>query len=104
MWLLGMPNPMLWGVLAATRSWFLRAFYLIALWVGGWMWGVAGVLFTLPALVAAKAAASHSANGETLVRFLSPHTTQPQIRVAAWDSRNGAAQSDTETNRGWSSR
>jgi predicted PurR-regulated permease PerM len=130
MWSLGMPNPMLWGVLAGVLNFVpylgcattftiltmvsLVAFdqishtlmvsasflvvaaveghiiepiflgrrldlnpivILIALWFGGWMWGVAGVLFTLPTLVAAKAAASRSTNGETLVRFLSPHTT-----------------------------
>lgn len=36
---------------------------LIALWVGGWMWGIAGVVFTMPTLVAINAAAAHSRRG-----------------------------------------
>jgi predicted PurR-regulated permease PerM len=45
---------------------------LVAVWVGGWMWGIAGVVFALPALLAAKVAASHSSHGTAVVRFLSP--------------------------------
>lgn len=135
MWLFGMPNPMLWGVLAGVLNFipylgcaatltiltlvslvtfealshtlivagsflaaagieghiiepifFGRRFELnpivivIALWVGGWMWGVAGVVFTVPTLVAAKAAASHSRHGGPLVRLLGP-TGPPALAV-----------------------
>jgi len=44
----------------------------VALWMGGWLWGVPGVVVALPVLVATKVAASHSRRGEMLVRFLSP--------------------------------
>jgi predicted PurR-regulated permease PerM len=134
MWLFGMPNPMLWGVLAGVLNFipylgcaatliiltlvslvtfqslshtlivaasflaaagieghiiepifFGRRFQLnpivivIALWVGGWMWGIAGVVFTVPTLVAAKAAASHSHHGGPLVRLLGPASPPPAV-------------------------
>jgi predicted PurR-regulated permease PerM len=44
----------------------------VALWSGGWLWGMPGVVFALPVLVAAKVAASHSRRGDVVVRFLSP--------------------------------
>jgi predicted PurR-regulated permease PerM len=111
MWLLGMPNPALWGVLAAvlnfvpyigpaatlailtvvslvtfdgvTHTLLVGASYvalatveghiiepvflgrrlnlnpilvLLAVWIGGWLWGVAGVLLALPLLLALKVA------------------------------------------------
>jgi predicted PurR-regulated permease PerM len=127
MWLLGMPNPILWGVLAGALNFIpylgsattlavltlvalvsfdsiarvamVATSYLVlaaieghivepvflgrrldlnpivvfvALWIGGWLWGVPGVVVALPVLVAVKVAASHSRRGEMLVRFLSP--------------------------------
>jgi predicted PurR-regulated permease PerM len=127
MWLLGMPNPVLWGALAGVLNFIpylgcvttfailsLVAFVsfdrisqtalvgasflalaaieghvvepiflgrrldlnpivvLLALWVGAWLWGIAGMVVALPLLVATKVAASHSDNGGPLVRFLSP--------------------------------
>jgi predicted PurR-regulated permease PerM len=132
MWLLGMPNPVLWGALAGVLNFIpylgcattltiltlvsLVVFntlthtlmvagsflvlagieghiiepifigrrldlnpivVLVALWLGGWIWGIAGVIFALPILVATKVAASHSARGVAVVRFLSP-TRRPQ--------------------------
>lgn len=126
MWLLHMPNPMLWGALAAALNFipylgsaitlvvisvvalvtfdsvphaltvggcylglatiegqlvepllFGRRLQLnpivvfVALWLGGWLWGIAGVLFALPVLVATKVAASHGRN-DVLLRFLGP--------------------------------
>jgi len=128
MWLLGMPNPMLWGAIAGVlnfipylgcittlailtlvalvtfdhithtllvgASFLLLAaieghvvepvfigrrldlnpiMVLVAIWMGGWIWGITGVVVALPTLVAAKVAASHSARGGALVRFLSPN-------------------------------
>jgi len=127
MWLLGMPNPVLWGALAgvlnfipylgcattfviltvvafvsfdgigktllAGTSFLLLAaieghiiepvfvgrrldlnpiVVLVALWLGAWMWGIAGMVVALPVLVATKVAASRSPNGDAVVRFLSP--------------------------------
>jgi len=138
--LLGMPNPMLWGalaavlnfvpylgcattlailtlvslvtfdnishtlmvsgsflVLAAVEGHIVEPIFigrrldlnpivvLVAVWVGGWMWGIAGVVFALPALVAAKVAASHSSHGSAVVRFLSPKRRSRPQRV--WEGR-----------------
>jgi predicted PurR-regulated permease PerM len=44
----------------------------VALWLGGWLWGIAGVLFALPVLLATKVAASQSGEDGVLVRFLGP--------------------------------
>ncbi|MBV8497349.1 MAG: AI-2E family transporter, partial [Gammaproteobacteria bacterium] len=126
MWLLGMPNPMLWGALAGTLNFipylgglvtlviltlvsmvvfdklnhtlmvdgaFLALaaveahivepiflgrrlqlnpiVVLLSLWAGGWLWGVAGVLFAVPALVAARVAAAHGPQGNAALMFLS---------------------------------
>lgn len=140
MWSLGMPNPMLWGAVAAVLNFIpylgcattfviltLVAFVsfaaishtllvgasflllaaieghvvepvflgrrldlnpivvLVALWVGAWMWGIAGMVVAMPFLVAAKVAASKSPNGgRALVRFLSPPRGRPRRR---WTSR-----------------
>jgi predicted PurR-regulated permease PerM len=127
MWLLHMPNPMLWGALAAVLNFipylgsavtllivsvvalvsfdsiphvllvsgtylalatiegqiiepifFGRRLHLnpivifVALWLGGWLWGIAGVLFAVPVLLATKVAASQSGEEGVLVRFLGP--------------------------------
>jgi hypothetical protein len=124
---LGMPNPMLWGVLAALFNFIpyvgsavtfailvIVAFvsfdgigyvlavggsYLalatiegqvvqpllvgnrldlnpiivfLALWFGGWFWGIAGIAMAIPSLVAIKVAAEHHPRGEPLLQFLSP--------------------------------
>jgi predicted PurR-regulated permease PerM len=139
MWLLGMPNPMLWGALAAVlnfipylgcattfvvltivafvsftgisqtllvgASFLLLAaieghvvepvflgrrldlnpiIVLVALWVGAWIWGIAGMVIAMPFLVAVKVAASQSSNGGALVRFLSPPRGRPR---RGWSSR-----------------
>ena len=44
----------------------------LALWFGGWFWGVAGIVLAVPSLVALKVAAEHSKQGAPLVAFLSP--------------------------------
>ena len=127
MWMLGMPNPILWGALAAVLNFIpyvgcattmviltLVAFVsfdrisqtllvaasfllmagieghiiepvflgrrldlnpivvLVALWVGAWIWGIAGMVVAMPILVATKVAAAHSENGNSVVRFLGP--------------------------------
>jgi predicted PurR-regulated permease PerM len=138
MWLLGMPNPMLWGALAGVLNFIpylgcastlailtIVAFVsfdrisqtvlvaasfltlaaveghlvepiflgrrldlnpivvLVALWVGAWVWGIAGVVVALPILVATKVAAAHSNNGGAVVRFLSPPRGRPE-RTWPW--------------------
>lgn len=128
---LGMPNPILWGVLAGLLNFIpylgsattllvltvvafvsfdsvgrvvvVAATYLglatiegqivqpllvghrldlspvivfLALWFGGWFWGVAGVVMAVPGLVALKVAAEHSQHGLPLLAFLSPNFTK----------------------------
>jgi predicted PurR-regulated permease PerM len=125
---LGMPNPILWGVLAGVlnfipyigsattlvvltviafvsfdsvgRVFAVSGTYLglatiegqivqpllvghrldlspvivfLALWFGGWFWGIAGVVIAVPGLLAIKVAAEHSKHGLPLLEFLSPN-------------------------------
>ena len=139
MWLLGMPNPVLWGALAGVLNFIpylgcattlailtLVAFVsfdrisqtvlvgasflvlgaveghivepiflgrrldlnpivvLVALWVGAWVWGIAGMVVALPILVASKVAAAHSHDGDAVVRFLSPPRGRPE---PTWPAR-----------------
>jgi len=44
----------------------------LAVWFGGWFWGVAGIMIAVPTLVALKVAATHSAHAGAVVAFLSP--------------------------------
>lgn len=46
----------------------------LALWFGGWFWGIAGVILAIPALVVIKVVAEHSRskNGRVLFELLSP--------------------------------
>jgi len=44
----------------------------LALWFGGWFWGIPGIVLAIPSLVALKVAAEHHGNGALLVEFLSP--------------------------------
>jgi predicted PurR-regulated permease PerM len=46
----------------------------LALWFGGWFWGIAGIVLAIPSLVALKVAAEHSERGKELVDFLSPNS------------------------------
>ena len=47
----------------------------LALWFGGWFWGVAGIVMAVPILVSLKVAAQHSKLGGPLTEFLSPEET-----------------------------
>jgi predicted PurR-regulated permease PerM len=44
----------------------------LAVWFGGWLWGIAGITIAVPSLLALKVAAEHSQSGQSLVAFLSP--------------------------------
>jgi len=140
MMLLGMPNPFLWGAVAAVLNFLpyvgsattlvlltvvafvtfnsighvvaVAASYLalatiegqvvqplivgrrlelnpimvfLALWLGGWFWGVAGIVMAVPTLLSLKVAAQHSRLGRPLTEFLSPEKTTlaPIAAVAA---------------------
>jgi predicted PurR-regulated permease PerM len=45
----------------------------LALWFGGFFWGIAGIILATPALAALKVVATNSAGGKQLLEFLSPH-------------------------------
>ena len=45
----------------------------LALWFGGFFWGIAGIILATPMLAALKVAATDSAGGQPLLQFLSPH-------------------------------
>jgi predicted PurR-regulated permease PerM len=64
----------------------------LALWFGGWFWGIAGIVIAVPTLVSLKVVAQHSAEGHALTELLGP---QEPIRrrsaVAAATRRIGAA-------------
>jgi predicted PurR-regulated permease PerM len=49
----------------------------LAVWFGGWFWGVAGIVIAIPTLVALKVAASHSKNPGAILEFLSPTDSTP---------------------------
>jgi predicted PurR-regulated permease PerM len=48
----------------------------LALWLGGWFWGIAGIVMAVPGLLALKVAAQHSEHGLPLLEFLSPTFTK----------------------------
>jgi len=44
----------------------------LAVWFGGWLWGIAGIVIAVPTLVALKVAAEHRRAGHALAAFLGP--------------------------------
>jgi predicted PurR-regulated permease PerM len=68
----------------------------LALWVGGWFWGIAGIVMAVPALVALKVVAEHSVRGLPLLEFLSPNYAKRfKPRLAKKDRTAGGARSPT---------
>jgi predicted PurR-regulated permease PerM len=45
----------------------------LALWFGGWFWGIAGIVMAVPALVSLKVVAANSLRGRPLTEFLGPN-------------------------------
>lgn len=64
----------------------------LALWLGGWFWGVAGIVLAIPSLVALKVAAEHSEHGAPLVEFLSPSNVKRFKLVRAASARASSTQ------------
>jgi predicted PurR-regulated permease PerM len=73
----------------------------LAVWFGGWFWGVAGIVIAVPALVALKVAATHSEHAGAVVAFLSPSGSKAleslQGRVTGVRARLRPASSSNET-------
>jgi predicted PurR-regulated permease PerM len=51
----------------------------LGLWLGGFFWGVAGIVLATPMLVAMKVIAKHSLHGEAMMQFLSPSRDAPTL-------------------------
>ena len=45
----------------------------LALWFGGFFWGIAGIILATPTLVALKVIAENASGGQPVLDFLSPH-------------------------------
>jgi len=62
----------------------------LALWFGGFFWGIAGVVLATPTLVALKVIAEHAVNGDSMLQFLGPNDPASRryerIRSVAQDS------------------
>ena len=73
----------------------------LAVWFGGWFWGVAGIVIAVPTLVALKVAATHSEHAGAVVAFLSPSGSKAleslQGRVTGVRARLRPAASSNET-------
>jgi predicted PurR-regulated permease PerM len=63
----------------------------LALWFGGWFWGIAGVVLAVPSLVALKVVAEHSKHGTSLVAFLSPSMAKRIHRLRTNADRSSRA-------------
>jgi predicted PurR-regulated permease PerM len=64
----------------------------LALWIGGWFWGIAGIILAVPTLVALKVVAEHSEQGAPLLEFLSPNSSKrfkPKGRAPRKSSESG---------------
>jgi predicted PurR-regulated permease PerM len=49
----------------------------LALWFGGFFWGIAGVVLATPILVALKVMAENAVDGDSMMQFLGPNDTEP---------------------------
>jgi predicted PurR-regulated permease PerM len=65
----------------------------LAVWFGGWFWGVAGIVIAIPTLVALKVAAEHSKNASALLEFLSPTAVTTPLKSIRGRVSKAAARS-----------
>lgn len=65
----------------------------LAVWLGGEIWGVAGIVLAVPILVATKVAATHSSGGAVVAEFLSPSPSGPMtpLRRTVQRARDAAS-------------
>jgi predicted PurR-regulated permease PerM len=49
----------------------------LALWFAGWLWGIAGIVITIPSLVSLKVVAQRSRHSKPLSELLSPEADAP---------------------------
>jgi predicted PurR-regulated permease PerM len=60
----------------------------LALWFGGWFWGIAGIVLAVPTLVALKVVAENSKQGTPVLAFLSPSVAKRFKRLRATVDRS----------------
>lgn len=64
----------------------------LALWFGGWFWGIAGIVIAVPTLVSIKVISEHVRGGKPLQEFLNPnelHRYHPKHVTASFGRRRG---------------
>ncbi len=64
----------------------------LALWFGGWFWGIAGIVIAVPTLVSVKVISEHLRGGKPLQEFLNPnelHRYHPKHVTASFARRRG---------------
>jgi predicted PurR-regulated permease PerM len=70
----------------------------LALWFGGWFWGVAGIVIAVPGLVTLRVVAEHSEHGRPLLEFLSPNLAKRfKPRLAKMDRAAAVNKSASST-------
>jgi predicted PurR-regulated permease PerM len=67
----------------------------VALWLGGWLWGIAGVLLALPVLVATKVAAAQPGGNDGILRFLGTTGVRMNTEEPAAESKHSRAEVPT---------
>jgi len=74
-------------------------------WLGGWFWGVAGIVMAVPTLLSLKVMAQHSRLGGPLTEFLSPEETTlaPVAAVMAQYTSQTRYPNDRDRLRPWKS-
>jgi predicted PurR-regulated permease PerM len=79
----------------------------LALWFGGWFWGIAGIVIAIPTLVSIKVIAEHWHDGRTLQEFMSPnelHRLHPKHVTAALALRRGGSENHVPSSKSSSER
>jgi predicted PurR-regulated permease PerM len=75
----------------------------LALWFGGWFWGIAGIVIAVPMLVSIKVIAEHVRGGRPLQEFLNPDALSryhPKHVSASLGLRRGGGAAGTGTGAG----
>ncbi|HEY2780459.1 MAG TPA: AI-2E family transporter [Steroidobacteraceae bacterium] len=68
----------------------------LALWFGGFFWGIAGIILATPMLATLKVVATNSAGGQQLLDFLSPHHDDDAAPKLGRKKRSNSAPEESE--------
>jgi hypothetical protein len=92
---------MLMGSLSLGSAELNPVIVFVALWLGGWLWGIAGILLALPVLVATRVAASQPGGHDVVWRILGPAPHKPSEDPTA---KGSGSRIEIPTLRPWESR